>query len=149
MSEPRQSSAVLAIPRSRERSRTPGRYIDVDASFKGGLAGIAHAGLAGSHRYSVRCSSSMQAELRALLIAMAAAERLALSLVTFRTDCKVVAEGCAPGHETLAVVACLARHPSWRVLYVPRDRNVIAHKLARRALKEALDSRDAGLRGAA
>lgn len=138
-------SDVRAIARSRERARTPGRYIDVDASYKDGLAGIAYVGLAGDHERSITAASSTHGELCALLVAMAAAENQAITDVTFRTDCKVVADGGARGLGTLVVAAFLERNASWRVVFMPRARNGHANTLARWALKQALDCRDSAL----
>lgn len=115
-------------------------YVNCDASYRGGWAGIAyHSNQLESQSRLVECNNNGEAELRALLLAMSAAEQAKLRNVIFRTDCESAArphrgesEHLRPSREE----ACryLARHqPGWSIAQIARTENVLAHALARQA----------------
>jgi ribonuclease HI len=115
-------------------------YLNSDASYRGGWAGIGyHSDHLESQSRLVECKDNSEAELRALLLAMSAAEQAKLSDVIFRTDCESAARphrGESERLRPLRAEACryLARHqPGWSIAQVSRTENVLAHALARKA----------------
>ena len=67
-------------------------YVNCDASYRGGWAGIAYqSDQLESQSRLVECKNNGEAELRALLLAMTAAEKAHLPHVIFRTDCESAA----------------------------------------------------------
>jgi ribonuclease HI len=87
----------------------------------------------------VECNNNGEAELRALLLAMSAAEQAKLRNVIFSTDCESAARphrGESEHLRPLREEACryLARHqPGWSITQISRTENVLAHALARQA----------------
>jgi ribonuclease HI len=115
-------------------------YLNCDASYRGGWAGIAyHSDHLESQSRLVKCKHNSEGELRALLLAMTAAEHAKLSDVIFRTDCESTARphrGESEQLRPLRAEACryLARHqPGWSIAQISRTENVLAHALARQA----------------
>lgn len=125
----------------RGRRAEPVIYVSSDASYRDGLAGIAyHGDQLGSDARVVECRNSSEAELRALLLGMAAAERAGLAEVTFKTDDVSAAQPDLGESEQLRplreqVTGYLARHSTdWRIERVRRGENGIANRLAREVL---------------
>jgi ribonuclease HI len=121
-------------------------YINCDASYHNGWAGIAyHSDHLDSHSRLVECKNNGEAELRALLLAMSAAEQANLRDVIFRTDCESTARPWRGESEHLRswrAEACLhlaARQPGWSIVQVSRAENVLAHALARQARRSRED----------
>jgi len=116
-------------------------YVNSDASYRDGWAGIAYDGdFLGSDSRLVPCRTSTEAELSALLLAMAAAQRAGVASVVFRTDCKSTAHPHRGDNKELRplrerVTRYLAEHPEWRLQEVHRSSNIIANRMARRMLK--------------
>jgi len=80
----------------------------------------------------VRCASSSEAELLALLLAVNATERTnGNASVVFRTDCRSTANPHRGDSKHLRglradVTDYLARHPDWRLQEVSRSSNLAA-----------------------
>ncbi len=100
--------------------------VSVDASWRDGHAGLAYVGSLGDHQVAAAVRSSLEAELRALELAMRDAERAGVSCCRFRTDCRAAAEPRAGS----VIGGYLDRHPGWCVQYVDRRRNRLADRLA-------------------
>jgi endogenous inhibitor of DNA gyrase (YacG/DUF329 family) len=130
--------------RRRARELEHGRFfVSVDASWAEGVAGLAFdSEQIGAAQRTVGCASSTIAELMALLFAMAASD--GHDKVTFRVDCaaaanphkqsaqqRVTAEELRPLRRQ--AVRLLSGNPGWRLVRIPRTRNVRANWLARRA----------------
>jgi ribonuclease HI len=139
----------LEGPKAKRRVVEEGRFfVNADASFVGGFAGIAYeSAVIGSRRDQIQCLGNTAAEMHALLMAMEAA--VGHERVTFRVDCTACAksykvssqrrranEEFAPLRERIA--RFLAANPGWRLVRVPRAKNSLAHSLALRARREAL-----------
>jgi len=116
-------------------------YVNSDASYRDGWAGIAYnSDLLGSDSRLVPCRTSTEAELTAVLLAMAAAQRAGVASVVFRTDCKSTAHPHRGNNRALRplrerVAGYLAAHPEWQLQEVHRSSNVIANGMARRMLR--------------
>ena len=116
-------------------------YVNSDASYRDGWAGIAYdSDFLGSDSRLVPCRTSTEAELSALLLAMAAAQRAGVASVVFRTDCKSTAHPHRGDNKELRplrehVTGYLAEHPEWHLQEVHRSSNIIANQMARRVLK--------------
>jgi ribonuclease HI len=123
--------------------------VNTDASFREDLAraGIAYTGpIVGHDAQVIDATDTMQAELCAIALAMAAAHTRGLEHVTFRHDADIQvrlslrSNWVRSGHKGLldarrVVARMLAAHPGWRLKQIPRGQNVHANILARRALK--------------
>lgn len=121
-------------------------YVNCDASYRGGWAGVAYqSDRLESHSRVVECKDNSEAELRALLLAMSAAEEANLRDVIFRTDCESAARPHRGSSEYLRpwrAEACLylaAHRPGWSIAQVTRSENVLAHTLARKARRSRDD----------
>lgn len=119
---------------------TPMIYVNCDASYRGRWAGIAYqSDQLESRSRLVECKNNGEAELRALLLAMSAAEQAKLRDIVFRTDCESAARpdrGDSAHLRPLRAEVCLylARHqPGWSIIRISRTENVLAHALARQA----------------
>lgn len=126
-------------------------YVNSDASYKDGWAGIAYESTAlGNERRLVACRSSTEAELLALLFAMDVADQARLASVVFRTDCKATAHPHWRASNTRLrplkerVARHLASHPDWRLRKVHRSANLTANGLARKALKARPETESRG-----
>lgn len=114
--------------------------VAVDASYRAGRAGIAYTGYLGNRSALIDCDSSTDAELHALLLAMRAAARRGIAVLTFHTDCGVATRpdgsrrGCALRQE---VGRLLHLNRSWHVVQIPRSQNSAADRLARHALRRS------------
>ncbi|MGH2880609.1 MAG: ribonuclease H family protein [Solirubrobacteraceae bacterium] len=132
---------ILAKRRARRLAKPT--YINTDASWKRGIAGLAYvSGSLGNRTYLVECGGATEAEYLALLMAMQDAEGAELpGPIDFRLDCTAVvhlAVGSTPALVGLRrrVQAMLSRHREWRLIYVERRRNFVADRMARRTLSE-------------
>lgn len=132
---------ILAKRRARKLAKPI--YINTDASWKGGIAGLAYvSGSLGNRTFLVACKGPIEGEYLALLMAMEDAERSELpGPIDFRLDSTAVvhlAVGTTPELVELRhrVMAMLSRHREWRLVYVERGRNWTADRMARRRLRE-------------
>jgi hypothetical protein len=114
-------------------------YVNCDASYRGGWAGLAYVGEdLESRTQVVECKSSTAAELLAVLLAMKAAEKAHLPHVVFRTDCESAARPHRGASEPLRplrdqAAGYLTRHPGWAITQISRAENGPANALARQA----------------
>ena len=134
-------SVVLAKRRARKLAKPI--YINTDASWKGGVAGLAYvSGSLGSRTFLVACQGPIEGEYMALLMAMEDAERSELpGPIDFRLDSTAVVHLAVGTTSELVklrhrVMALLARNREWRLAYVERRRNWVADRMARRTLHE-------------
>lgn len=132
---------ILAKRRARKLAKPI--YINTDASWKDGIAGLAYvSGSLGNRTYMVACNGPIESEYMALLMAMEDAERSELpGPIDFRLDSTAVvhlAVGTTPELVKLRhrVKAILARHREWRLAYVERGRNLTADRMARATLRK-------------
>jgi ribonuclease HI len=121
-------------------------YVNCDASYHNGWAGLAYqSDRLESQSRLVQCKNNSEAELRALLLAMSAAEEANLREVIFRTDCESAARPHRGDSEHLRpwrAEACLylaAHRPGWSIAQVSRAENLLAHALARKARRSRDD----------
>jgi ribonuclease HI len=121
-------------------------YVNCDASYHNGWAGLAYqSDRLESQTRLVECKNNSEAELRALLLAMSAAEQAKLRDVIFRTDCESAAQPHRGASEHLRpwrAEACLylaAHRPGWSIRQISRAENVLAHALARKARRSRDD----------
>jgi ribonuclease HI len=131
---------VLANRRARKAAKPA--YVNTDASWRDGRAGLAYEGALGIRTELVECRDNHEAEYLALLMAMGDAERCLAGRIAFRTDSQTVAglqRGSNGQYEPLRgrVKLLLSRHPEWTLLLVEGVRNKVADDLARRPFKTA------------
>lgn len=125
-----------------------GPFVNVDATYRDGLAGIAYTGVTGADGAVISAASSIEAELRALRWAMGIADEEGVERVLFRTDCHAAARpdlghlDKPPGVKR-DILALLARHPRWRLAQIPRASNQNAHLLAAKAYRRNVIGRRA------
>ncbi|HTD57647.1 MAG TPA: hypothetical protein VK672_02030 [Solirubrobacteraceae bacterium] len=86
-----QRPVILAKRKARKLAKPI--YINTDASWKGGIAGLAYvSGSLGNRMFLVACTGPIEAEYLALLMAMQDAERADLpGAIDFRVDSTAVA----------------------------------------------------------
>jgi hypothetical protein len=113
-------------------------YINTDASYRDGVAGVAYdSGALGRRVELVECVDLLAGEYLALLMAMGDAELCLDAPVVFRVDSEAVAnlrvgrtrEVIEP-RDRIGVL--LADHPTWTLQQISRYRNKLADELARR-----------------
>lgn len=136
---------ILANRRARKAAK-PG-YINTDASWQGGMAGLAYVGVLGTRVEMVACRDNHEAEYLALLMAMEDADRCLVGQLAFRTDSQTVVNlqtGTSGQFRDLCarVKSLLARHPGWTLVLIEGQRNKTADKLSRWPLKRAGYSAD-------
>jgi hypothetical protein len=129
----------------RARKLTTPAYVNTDAAFRDGRAGVAYASRAlGDWIAVVSTTDSTEAEFWAMVMAMYDADRClsCWPAIVFRTDCASVAqfavvkqEGLRPMHAE--IIEMVRIHRQWSVELVKRSWNKRANKLARDALDEA------------
>jgi len=131
---------ILAKRRARRLAKPA--YINSDASWRDGVAGLAYvSGSLGNRSALVACAGSTEAEYLALLMAMEDADRANLpGPIDFRVDSTAVAHLAAGTSGELKklrgrVKGLLAHHREWRLAFVERKRNWVADGLARRMLR--------------
>lgn len=129
---------VLANRRARKAAKPA--YVNTDAAWRGGLAGLAYEGALGIRTEVVACEDNHAAEYLALLMAMGDADRCLAGRVAFRTDSQTVAglqDGSCGQYEHLRgrVKLLLSRHPEWMVVLVEGLHNKAADHLSRRAFR--------------
>lgn len=144
-------AVVLANRRARKAAKPA--YVNTDASWQEGRAGLAYEGALGIRTELVACGDNHEGEYLALLMAMGDAERCLAGRIAFRTDSQTVAglqSGSSGQYERLRgrVKLMLSRHPEWTVVLVERVRNKAADDLSRRAFKLERDAPVSGERGA-
>jgi hypothetical protein len=134
-------SVILAKRRARKLAKP--LYINTDASWQGGIAGLAYvSGSLGNRATLVACSGSTEGEYLALLMAMEDADLSELpGAIDFRVDSTAVAHLAVGETRQLRalhhrVKTMLSRHREWRLVLVERQRNRDANKMARRTLKQ-------------
>ena len=126
---------ILANPRARKATKHA--YINTDASWRDGVAGIAYDSGALAQRIElVRCTDNHEAEYLALFMAMTDAENALTGRVAFRTDSAAVVN-LRQGREQYTVLhklisRILARHPESTLALVEGYRNRVADSLSRR-----------------
>jgi reverse transcriptase-like protein len=133
-------AARMEVKRSKRRAERLARpaYVNTDASWQGGLAGLAYDSWALGQRVEfVRCVDSAVADHMALLMAMEDADRALPGSIVFRVDSTAVVlmslgkkphlEGVRARIETL-----LERHRDWSLVLIEGYRNRVAHSLSRR-----------------
>jgi hypothetical protein len=127
---------VLSNRRARKAAKPA--YVNTDASWRKGVAGIAYdSGALGQRIELVRCSDNHEAEYLALLMAMSDAENALSGRIAFRTDSATVVNlrhgrgGQYVGLHKL-VARLLACNPEWTLVLVEGYRNRVADSLSRR-----------------
>lgn len=130
--------SIILFRRRLRRLARPA-YVNTDASWRDGIAGIAYeSGAMGRRVELVSCGSNSRAEYLALLMAMGDAERCLTGPVCFRIDSTTVVNLQGRTPELLepqeAIEALLARHPEWLLELITRQGNKVANGLARRPL---------------
>jgi hypothetical protein len=143
--EPEALSERQAVKKARRRQRRLERpaYVNTDASWQDGNAGVAYeSGRLGNRTAFVASANSTEAEYMALLMAMLDAERCLSGPIAVRSDCTAVVN--LKGGTTPLIVALreqvetlLKRHPNWSVTLVDRSRNLPAHGLASQPFRRA------------
>jgi ribonuclease HI len=137
---------VLANRRARKAAKPA--YVNTDASWQDGLAGLAYVGALGMRIELVACADNHEGEYLALLMAMEDAERCLAGRIAFRMDSQTVVNlqsGTSGQFEHLRnrVKLLLARHPEWTLALVESMRNRAADELSRRPFEQA--GADSGL----
>lgn len=119
----------------------------VDASWSGGIAGLAYVSPTLSIRAVARwCSGCNEAEAEAVLLAMHDARAEGVSRLTIATDSLMAASTESPTSRAPASLrACLteirellADMPNWQVIRTPKSETQAAHILARKAMRDCL-----------
>jgi ribonuclease HI len=134
---------ILANRRARKAAK-PG-YINTDASYQGGMAGLAYVGVLGTRVEQVSCQDNHEAEYLALLMAMEDADRCLAGRLAFRTDSQTVVNlqtGTSRQFEEhcTRIKLLLARHPGWSLMLVEGQRNRTADMLSRRPFRKSGNS---------
>lgn len=129
---------ILANRRARKAAK-PG-YVNIDASWKHGLAGLAYVGVLGTRIEMVSCRDNHEAEYLALLMALEDADRCLAGRLAFRTDSQTVVNlqsGTSGQFKELCrrVKLLLASHPDWTLVLIEGQRNKTADQLSRKPLK--------------
>jgi ribonuclease HI len=126
-------AVILANRRARKAAKPA--YINTDASWRHGVAGIAYDSGALCQRIElVRCEDNHAAEYLALFMAMSDAENALAGPVAFRTDSTTVVN-LRPGRDGQYVrlhkliARLLAHHPEWTLVLVEGYRNRVADSL--------------------
>jgi hypothetical protein len=142
-------AARREVIRAKRRTRRLAKpaYVNCDASWRDGVAGLAYvSGALGNRTALVACSGSTEAEYLALLMAMGDAHACQLTgLIDFRVDSTAVAHLAVGASSDLVelrrqVKGLLAVHREWRLAFVERKRNWVADGMARRALRQCQDT---------
>ena len=113
-------------------------YVNTDASWRDGVAGVAYeSGAMGRRVELVECVDSLAAEYLALLMAMGDADRCLEGRVRFRVDSTALVDlkvGMTPElvEPCERIKALLAAHKDWSLVLVSRRRNKFADRLSRR-----------------
>lgn len=132
---------VVVLANRRARKAAKPAYVNTDASWRNGLAGLAYVGALGTRGEVVACADNHAGEYLALLMAMEDAERCLTGKIAFRMDSQTVVNlqaGSNGQFEGLRarVKLLLARHPDWTLVLVEGNRNKIADNLSRRAFRQ-------------
>jgi hypothetical protein len=134
-------SVILAKRKLRKLAKP--FYVNCDADWRGGVAGLAYASdTLGRRADVVACADLIAAKYLALLMAMMDAEACKLpGIIEYRVDISAVADlDPSKRRETAElrrqVIDHLAHHPVWKIELVGRWQNWIASAPARRALSQ-------------
>jgi Reverse transcriptase-like len=135
----------------RARKLATPAYVNTDAAFRDGWAGVAYASRALGERIAVVATTdSTEAEFWAMVMAMYDADRClsCWPAIVFRTDCASVAQFVVVKQASLKpmraeIVEMVRIHRQWSVELVKRSWNKRANKLARDALDETGTGADA------
>jgi ribonuclease HI len=130
---------VLANRRARKAAKPA--YVNTDASWRDGLAGLAYVGALGTRTEVVVYADNHAGEYLAHLMAMQDAERCLGGKIAFRMDSQTVVNLQAGSkgqfeHLRAWVKLLLARHPDWTLVLAEGNRNKIADNLSRRAFRQ-------------
>ncbi len=113
-------------------------YVNTDASWRHGVAGVAYeSGAMGRRVELVECVDNLAAEYLALLMAMGDADLCLEGTVRFRVDSTALADLNVGTTRELVelcerIRAYLSTHPTWSLVLINRRRNKFADRLARR-----------------
>ncbi len=142
-------AVILANRRARKAAKPA--YVNTDASWRDGVAGIAYdSGALGQRIELVRCGDNHEAEYLALLMAMSDADNALEGRVAFRTD-SVTVVNLRSGQDGQYVrlhnriADLLARHPDWQLAVVERGHNRVADALSRRPFARSSQLASAGV----
>jgi ribonuclease HI len=148
--EPQVLAARREVVHANRRARKAAKpaYVNTDASWQEGLAGLAYVGALGIRVELVACGDNHEAEYLALLMAMEDADRCLAGRIAFRMDSQTVfnLQSGTSGqfdHLRKRVKLLLARHPEWTLVLVEGKRNRTADELSRRPFKQARGTPDA------
>jgi hypothetical protein len=140
-------AARSEVRRMHRRARQLARpaYVNTDAAFRDGRAGVAYASRALGDRVAVvAAKDSTEAEFWAMVMAMYDADRClsCWPAIVFRTDCTSVAHFAVGKTRSLKpvraeIVEMVRVHRQWSVELVKRSWNKRANRLSREALDEA------------
>jgi ribonuclease HI len=127
---------ILANRRARKAAKPA--YVNTDASWRNGVAGLAYdSGALGQRIEMVHCQDNHEAEYLALLMAMSDADNALFGRIAFRTDSATVVNRKLGRDSQYAglhklIARLLARHPEWTLVLVAGYRNRVADSLSRR-----------------
>lgn len=113
-------------------------YVNTDASWRNGVAGVAYeSGAMGRRVELVECVDSLAAEYLALLMAMGDAALCLEGSVRFRVDSTALADLNVGTTRELVepcdrIKAHLSAHPTWSLLLIKRRHNKFADRLSHR-----------------
>jgi hypothetical protein len=113
-------------------------YVNTDASWRDGMAGVAYeSGAMGRRVELVACGSNLAGEYLALLMAMGDADVCLEGRVIFRVDSAALIDRNVRRTPELVelcerIEALLASHADWTLTLVSKRRNKFAHRLSRR-----------------
>jgi hypothetical protein len=113
-------------------------YVNTDASWRDGMAGVAYeSGALGRRVELVECLSNLAGEYLALLMAMGDADLCLEGRVIFRVDSAALIDRKVSRTPELVepcerIEALFASHTDWTLTLVSKRRNAFAHRLSRR-----------------
>lgn len=143
-------SGVKRMHHMARKLATPA-YVNTDAAFRGGRAGVAYTSRALGERIAVvAAKDSTEGEFWALVMAMYDADRClsCWPAIVFRTDCTSVAHFAVVKKRHLKparaeIVEMLDAHRHWSVQLIRRSWNKEANRLSSEALDETGTGADA------
>jgi hypothetical protein len=127
----------VVLENRRARKAAKPAYINTDASWRDGLAGLAYVGALGTRTEVVMCADNHAGEYLALLMAMQDAEHCLGGKIASQTVVNLQAGSKGQFEHLRAMVKLLlARHPDWTLVLVEGKRNKIADNLSRPAFRQ-------------